>query len=135
MLDLQEYEKEVTALEEIMGRIENELAPFFASHRLLITRETDLRDGVYFISGEELKGSHLLHPPFQAELPSDPKSVGLTSIKNEVYVSDTSLQRFHRISPHIQPAFCPKCQQSRILMTDGGNKFIDIFMGHRVGIS
>lgn len=133
--DSQAYDSEATALEEIMGRIERELAPFFAGHRLLIPRLAEPRDGVYIIEGEELKGSHLLHPPFQAELRSDPLSVGLSSIKNEVYISDPSLARFHRISPYIRSAFCPTCQHSRILMTDGGNKFIDIFMGHRVVIS
>jgi hypothetical protein len=132
-LDPQEYEKEVATLEDIMGRIENELLPFFAGHRLLIPRVTKPNDGVYIIEGEELKGSHLLHPPFQAELRSDPLSAGLTSL-NEVFLSDPSLQRFYRISPYIRSAVCPTCQQSRILMTDGGSKYIDIFMGHRVKI-
>jgi hypothetical protein len=132
-LDPQEYEKEVAILEDIMVRIENELIPFFAGHRLLIPRITKPKYGIYLIEGEELKGSHLLHPPFQAELRSDPLSAGLTSL-NEVFVSDTDLQCFYLISPYIRSAFCPTCQQSRILMTDGGNRFIDIFMGHRVTI-
>lgn len=136
ILDPKEYEKEVATLEDIMGRIENELIPFFAGHRLLIPRATKLKDGVYIVEGFELKGSHLLHPPFQAKLRNDPLSAGLTSTEVEdVFVSDSSLQCFHRFSPYIRSAFCPKCQHSRILMTDGGNKFIDIFMGHRVTIS
>ena len=82
-LDPQEYEEEVATLGDTMARIENELIPFFAEHRLLIPRATKLKDGVYIVEGVELKGSHLLHPPFQAKLRNDPLSAGLTSTEVE----------------------------------------------------
>ena len=131
--DPQTYEHEAAALEEVIGRIEDELTPFFEQHRLLIPRRIEPRDGVYIAEGEELKGSHLLHPAFKASLPSDPLSAGLTSL-NEVFVSDSKLQRFHRLSPYIRSTVCPTCHHPRILVTDGGSRYIDVFMGHRVDI-
>jgi hypothetical protein len=127
------YDAEAQALEDVIGRIEDEMIPFFDTHRLLILRKTEPRNGVYVAEGEQLMGSHLLHPPFQVELPADPISTGLESI-NDVYVSDASMHTFHRISPYIRSTVCPTCHHPRILVTDGGDQFIDVFMGHRVRI-
>lgn len=132
--DPEAYAEEAANLERIISDIERELAPFFERHRLLIPRRTEPRNGVYIAEGEELRGSHLLHPPFEVRLASDPLGAGLSSI-NEVFVTDAAMQRFQRISPYIRSSVCPTCHHPRVLVTDGGNRYIDVFMGHRVDIA
>lgn len=118
-------------LEGIVGLIEEEMAPFFESHRLVIPRAVEPRNGIYVVSGDELMGSNLLHPPLEGSLSGDPLSVGLSSM-NDVFVSDPRLERFHGISPYIRSATCPECHHDRILITDGVGVYIDVFVGHRV---
>jgi hypothetical protein len=125
------YAQEAANLETIITRIEEEMTPFFDSHRLVIPRNAEPKGDAYVASGDELTGSHLLHPPFKVKLAADPLSVGLRHM-NDVFVADPRLKKFHRMSPFIQSAICPTCLHSRILITDGGSRYIDVFMGHRV---
>ena len=125
------YAHEAGRLEKIIAQIEAELSPFFEKHRLLIPRQIEPSDAVYLIAGETLSGSHLLHPPFQIKVTADPRSVGLSRI-NEVFVADARMEKFYRMSPYIRSAVCPTCHHHRVLITDGGNTYIDVFMGHRV---
>jgi hypothetical protein len=90
-----------------------------------------LKEDAWLIEGECLSGSHVLHPRFRLEVKVDPRSIGLTG-ENDVYLTDSAMGCFKRISPFIRSAVCPECRHPRILVTDGGDQFIDVFMGHRV---
>lgn len=129
--DADAYAGEAMRLERIIGMIEEEMAPFFASHRLVIPRQIEPNDDVYLVAGENLSGSHLLHPPFRIKVTADPRSVGLRKL-SEVFVTDARMEHFHRMSPYIRSAVCPTCHHARVLITDGGTRYIDVFMGHRV---
>lgn len=126
------YADEASQLEQIMARIEKELTPFLAGHRLIIPRQTAPKHQSFSVEGEELRGSHLLHPSFRTSL-VNPIDAGLGAL-NEVFVSDPAMQRFHNLSPFIVSEVCPTCHHPRILVTDGGDQYIDVFMGHRVRI-
>jgi hypothetical protein len=125
------YREEAERLEGTIGQIEDELRPFFEKHRLLIPRQFHLSEGGWVVEGENLLGSHILHPPFRMESTEDPRLLGIAS-KNEVYLTDNRMRAFRRISPYIRSAICPECRHPRVLITDGGSQFIDVFMGHRV---
>ena len=129
--DTDSYASEALRLEKIVTEIEGELAPFFETHRLVIPRQSEPHDDVYLVRGDSLTGSHLLHPPFEIELVADPRSVGLKRL-NEIFVTDARMEKFHSISPHLRSAVCPTCHHPRVLITDGGHRYIDVFMGHRV---
>jgi hypothetical protein len=47
-------------------------------------------------------------------------------------LSDRKMEGFKQISPYLCSNICPECRHQRILLTDGGNQYIDVFMGHRV---
>lgn len=128
------YEADAEALERTIRLLETELEPFFHSHRLVIPRQTEPVGEVYTAKGDSLTGSHVLHPPLEVTLRSDPLSVGLRRM-NEVFVTDAAHERFHLASPFIRSAICPTCHHPRILITDGGDCFIDVFMGHRVHLN
>jgi hypothetical protein len=130
--DTSAYAPEASRLEAIIGEIETEMEPFLFTHRLVLFKKMQLANKVYEVSGEELVGSHLLHPKFKTVL-SNPVDAGLSS-EGDVYVADMNLTRFQRISPYIQSAQCPTCHHPRILVTDGGNRFIDVYIGHRVNL-
>jgi hypothetical protein len=125
------YREEAERLERTLAQIEEELRPFFEKHRLLVPRQMQLTEGSWVVDGENLLGSHVLHPPFQLTFEQDPRTHGLSS-QNEVFLTDNRMQTFRRISPFIRSAICPECRHARILITDGGSQFIDVFMGHRV---
>jgi hypothetical protein len=125
------YREEAEKLERTLAQIEDELRPFFEKHRLLIPRQIQLREASWVVDGENLLGSHVLHPPFRLEFQQDPRSLGLTS-QNEVFLTDNRMQTFRRISPFIRSAICPECRHPRVLITDGSSQFIDVFMGHLV---
>lgn len=126
------YAPEASRLEAIIGEIEAEMEPFLLSHRLVLPVAMELSEGAYEVSGDELVGSHLLHPKFKTVLP-DAVKAGLSS-QGHVYVADSRLTHFKRVYPYIQSALCPTCHHRRILVTDGGNRFIDVYIGHRVNL-
>ena len=125
------YRGEAEDLEAIIDQIESELRPVVENHRLLIPRKMEPTDTCWAVEGDNLIGSHLLHPPFRIEAESDPRSIGITSL-NDIYLSDRKMETFQKISPFLSSNMCPECQHQRILLTDGGQRYIDVFMGHRV---
>lgn len=125
------YREEGDKLEKALTRIEEELRPFFEKHRLVIPRHIQLTEGTWFVDGDNLVGSHILHPAFRLEVKDDPRSVGLTSL-NDVFLTDNRMKQFRPMFPFIRSAVCPECRHPRVLITDGGRQFIDVFMGHRV---
>ena len=127
------YREEADKLEMTLTRIEEELRPFFEKHRLLIPRQIQLTEGTWVVCGDNLVGSHILHPPFRLNFEHDPRSIGLISL-NDVFLTDNRMEEFKRISPFIRSAYCPECRHPRVLITDGGHQFIDVLMGHRVEV-
>jgi hypothetical protein len=125
------YRGEAENLERVLDQIEQELRPFLEKYRLVRPRQFRLQGGQWVIEGDHLVGSHILHPPFQLTLDSDPRSVGLVQ-ENQVYLTDAKMEQFKVISPFIRYEHCPTCKHPRVLITDGGAQFIDVFMGHRV---
>jgi hypothetical protein len=125
------YGDEADKLEKALARIEDELRPFFEEHRLVIPRHIELRGGRWVVDGNNLVGSHILHPPFRLKIAHDPPSIGLTDL-DDVFLTDNRMKKFKRISPFIRSANCPECRHPRVLITDGGRQYIDVFMGHRV---
>jgi len=125
------YRIDAEHLEYILSEIELELVPFFRAHRLVIPRDIRLKDDAYSVEGENLIGSHALHPRFHVDLQHDPLSVGITS-ENEVYLADNRFGTFKSMSPCIRSATCPECRHPRILIVDGANQYIDLYVGHRV---
>ena len=125
------YRDDSARLETVLSRIEEELEPFLLSHQLVIPRELKVSSGGYEVSGDHLAGSHLLHPLFSRRLQSDPVACGIAG-QDEVYVTDGQMREFKLMSPHIRAAVCPECRHPRILITDGGRQYIDVFVGHRV---
>src|ERR1019366_2897581 len=96
-----------------------------------IPRHIRLKDGAYSVEGENLIGSHVLHPHFHVDLQRDPRSVGITS-ENEVYLADNRFGTIKCMSPFIRSATCPVCRHPRVLIVDGTTQYIDVYMGHRV---
>jgi hypothetical protein len=125
------YRSDAENLETIIDKIEDELRPFLEGQRLVVPRQISLKNSSWLVEGHKLMGSHVLHPPFQLETEGDLREMGMTGV-NEVFLADSRMEKFHKISPSVRSDFCPKCQLERILLTDGGRKYIDVFMGHRV---
>jgi hypothetical protein len=112
------YRDDGEKLEITLSGIERELLPFFQAHRLVIPRDVHLKDGSYVVEGENLIGSHLLHPHFQVNLQLDPRGVGITS-EHEVYLADNPFSTFKSMAPFICSAMCPECCHPRVLIVDG----------------
>jgi hypothetical protein len=127
------YSEEAAALEQTLTRIEDELRPFFERYQLVIPREIRIAGGDFHISGDLLAGSHSLHPPFELKIPDNPCDRGLVD-QHRVYLTDREFTRFHAMNPFLLHENCPECKHPRLLITDGGNQYIDAFMGHRVDI-
>ena len=127
------YREDAERLERILGLIEQELKPFLDKYRLVVPRQIQLKNSGFVVEGDALTGSHVLHPNFSVTLADDPRTLGLNE-QNKVYLTDARMERFHLMSPYISHVFCPECKHPRVLITDGGDQFIDVFMGHRVNI-
>ncbi len=125
------YSGDAKNLERVLDEIEQELRPFLENYRLIVPRQFRLQEGSFVVEGDHLMGSNILHPPFKLQLDSDPRSVGLVQ-ENQVYLTDSNMKRFHKIAPYIQYVLCPTCNHPRVLITNGGSQFIDVFMGHLV---
>ena len=125
------YRTDAERLETVLNAIEEELRPFLDKCRLVILRQVQLKDGGFVVDGEQLLGSHMLHPTFSLKLKSDPRTLGLEE-QGRVYLTDPSMQSFKPMYPYIRNELCPTCNHPRVLITDGGRQFIDAFMGHRV---
>lgn len=125
------YREEGERLERVLDQIEQELRPFLEKYRLVIPRQIQLHEAGFLVEGDQLTGSHVLHPPFQLSTEADPRSLGLRE-QNKVYLTDCKMEQFHLMTPHIRHELCPECKHARVLITDGGNQFIDVFVGHRV---
>ena len=120
-------------LEMALANIERELRPFLEDYRLVLLRGVALSGGSYTLSGDLLTGSHVLHPPFQKEIPIDPRQLGLTN-EGDVYIELPRNAGYRRISPFLRAAVCPECHMQRVLLADGGRRYIDVFIGHRVNL-
>lgn len=127
------YREIADRLEQTLGKIEDELRPFLDKYRLVIPRNIGLKDGSYLIEGEQLTGSHILHPRFSHKSATEPRALGISE-GNLVYLTDSNMTNFRPISPYIRYQLCPTCSHQRLLVTDGGRQYIDVFIGHRVNL-
>jgi hypothetical protein len=132
--DENSYKDPAQRLEGILSEIEEILFPFFQAHRLVIPKQIALQNGNYRVVGDNLIGSHILHPHFQVDLIRDPRSAGIIN-EQEVHLSDSRFESFKRMSPFIRSATCPECRHERLLITEGAQRYIDVFVGHRVQLS
>jgi hypothetical protein len=113
--------------------IEGAVDSFLAGHRLVVVEGIRLEQGSYVVEGTELVGSHPLSPRFKTIIAENPRRLGLED-SGSVHLLETSAPRFHRISPWLMLGVCPECRLERVLITDGGRQYIDVFIGHRVEI-
>ena len=127
------YAGEADELQATINRIEEELQPILENQRLVIPRRMEPSELIWSVEGHNLIGSHQLHPSFKIESPGDPRSIGVTSL-NDIYLTNRKMESFRKISPFLNSNICPECHHQRILLTDGGRQYIDVFMGHRVKI-
>ncbi len=130
-MSVESYREDAEKLEKVLERIEGELCPFLQKYRLVIPRQLELRSGVMSVEGEQLVGSHMIHPPFRVSVDDDLRKTGLCDL-NKVYLTDRKMEQFKLVSPYIRHEMCPTCEHPRVLITDGGDTYIDVFMGHRV---
>ncbi len=128
------FRYEADRLVVILGDIERDLTPFFQKYQLVIPRRLDLCGGKYVLEGERLQGSHPLHLPFSATLKDDPRAAGILDM-NKVHLTEGNMEKFHPMFPYITNETCPECKHPRVLITDGGRTYIDVFMGHRVELN
>ncbi len=127
----EEYHIDAESLQKTMNSIEDELASFLESYHLVVPRYSDFRNSRLIIEGDHLHGSHQMHPPFVMETTESLQSLGFRD-SNLVYITDAKMKEFTCMDPYIKSSMCPKCDHQRILITDGGNVYIDVQMGHRV---
>jgi hypothetical protein len=132
-VDDHSYRGEATRLERTLSAIEERLTPFLSAHRLVVPKSTKLENGQFVLRGSLLTGSNILTPRFETTL-TDPVAAG---IKNErdVYLTDAPTSSFKSMAPWIVFALCPECRHERLLLTDGGHRYIDVLVGHRVVLS
>jgi hypothetical protein len=125
------YRDDAKHLEDVLTRIEEELTPFLDAYHMVLARDVRLLDDTYILEGEHLMGSNCFHPPLSIKLHTEPRSIGVTA-ENEVFLTNPTMNKFWKVAPYIVAAVCPTCRHPRILVTDGGRQFIDVFVGHRV---
>jgi hypothetical protein len=111
--DPRSYRTEASDLERVLAQVENRLAPFLFSHRLIVPTSIALQDGQCLVRGSVLAGSNPLSPPFEIRL-NNPLAAGLTN-EREVYLTDTGMSSFKPMRPHIVSAMCPECRHERLL--------------------
>ncbi len=132
--DTEAFRSDAARMEEVMSRIEDELDPFLSRYELVVPRRFERRNGKTVVEGEALRGSHPSHPHFALALEHGPGDHGFLG-EGQVYIRDKDSSFFQVISPYIRSGLCPRCRHPRILVTDGGNQYIDVFAGHRVELS
>ncbi len=124
------YKMESEQLENALVRIEEKLALHFCSHLLVHVKSVALEEKGDTVKGDKLESSHLIHPPFSATV-QNAREAGMEA-ENRVYLYTQRNQKFHSMHPYIRVDNCPLCNHSRVLVTDGGNRYIDVFVGHRI---
>jgi hypothetical protein len=132
-IDDDSYRGEATRLEGILSAIEERLTPFLSAHRLVVPKSTKLADGRFVLQGSLLTGSNILTPRFETSM-ADPVAAGINN-ERAVYLTDAELSSFKSMTPWIVFTFCPECRHERLLLTDGGHRYIDVLVGHRVVLS
>ena len=132
-VDDHSYRGDATRLEGILSAIEERLAPFLSARRLVVPKSTKLEDGQFVLRGSLLTGSNILTPTFETTL-ADPIAAGIDN-ERDVYLTDAKMCSFKSMTPSIVFTQCPECRHERLLLTDGGHRYIDVLVGHRVVLS
>jgi hypothetical protein len=130
---VEDYSEDAGNLEEILARVEAHARPFLDNFRLVIPKHVGLKEGSYMVEGDALIGSHVIHPSFKLSMMEEPREIGITTL-NQVFITDSTMRKFISMDPYVKQINCPECRYPRVLVTDGGDQFIDVFVGHRVRI-
>jgi len=129
-MQAESYEHESKQLEIALAQIEEKLALHFSNHQLVYIKSVALEEGGDRVKGDKLVSSHLIHPSFTAKV-GNAREAGVEAEKR-VYLYTPRTKKFRSIHPHICVDNCPLCNHSRVLVTDGENRYIDVFIGHRI---
>ncbi|MAC25320.1 MAG: hypothetical protein CMN31_23185 [Sandaracinus sp.] len=121
-------------LDEVLSKMEDALGDLIHRGELVLFENVDLDGGRYIVRGLRLTGSNLIHAPFERALPGPPTEHGF-STTGEIGLlldGDDGSLTFESLHPWLRRTRCPECHHDRILVADGGDRYIDVFMGHRV---
>jgi len=126
------YRSEAAKLESTLTDIERAAAPTLARVRPVVIREMPYTDLTFTLRGVDLVGSNVLFPSFSLTLPraTNPADVGLTD-RDRVFLYDREKQLFRGAHPLIQLTMCSECGHERVLVADGGARYLDVLIGHR----
>jgi hypothetical protein len=129
--DEQTYSDKIERLQAGLGDLKQVADAFLSAYQLVVPGTITMAGGVYNLEGRQLIGSHLLHPQFRKALTASPDRLGIRE-NTHVYLCNVSMTSFKTLSPYIRFETCPECRHQRVLLSDGGNIYIDVFGGHRI---
>jgi hypothetical protein len=129
--DEQTYVPNVQRLQAGLQELEQLADAFLSAYQLIVPGTISMTGGAYNLEGRQLIGSHLLHPQFKKALSDSPDRLGILENK-DVYLCNASMTSFKSLSPYIKFDTCPECRHQRVLLSDGGRLYIDVFGGHRI---
>ncbi len=132
--DEQSYGDRIGRLQVGLAELEETADAFLSACQLVVPDTISMSGGHYNIDGRQLTGSHLLHPQFRKTLSDSPDRLGIRET-SQVYLCNISMTSFKPLSPHIRFATCPECRHHRVLLSDGGSTYLDVFGGHRIQLS
>jgi hypothetical protein len=132
--DEQTYGPSIQRLQAGLQELEQVADAFLSAYQLIIPGPISMAGGVYNLEGRQLIGSHLLHPQFRKALSDSPDRLGIRE-NTHVYLCNTSMTSFKSLSPYIRFDTCTECRHQRVLLSDGGNIYLDVFGGHRIQLS
>jgi hypothetical protein len=132
--DEQTYDSNIQKLQSGLQELEKVADAFLSAYQLVVPGNISIEAGVYNLEGRQLIGSHLLHPHFKKVLSDSPDRLGIREITN-VYLCNTSMTSFKSLLPYIRFDTCTECRHQRVLLSDGGQTYIDVFGGHRIQLN
>ena len=111
------------------------MLPFLRRYHPVVIRDAAITGGRLVVHGERLVGCNMSFPPFELQLKPSESVAGRGIAENgQVLLYDQSLRNFHTLHPRIRYMTCPQCRQTRVLVTDGGSRYLDVVVSHRVEI-
>jgi len=126
----QNYQSTFIALNSALGKIEKLFEDIFSKFELCKTLSISKKsESLYIAKINILKGSDLLFEEIELKLSSNPDF-----IDNHLYLVSEDRTHWYDLYPNLVFDTCPKCNHPRLMVKDG-NKYIDIYIGHRVEIN
>lgn len=116
-------------LNGLLNEIEEFILNTFANYRLVRPINCSKKDEQkYHISYNLLVGSNMLLEEKTKTLENNPDF-----IDNNIYLVNKDFTSWYNVSPFLILDRCPACHHKRLMVKDG-EKYIDIYIGHRVQI-